>query len=183
MSRFALRLCLLTVTTVSMLTVSSVFAQDSDAPLVDPAPDRTRGEGPFERLVIRGGYLIDGTGAPPQGPVDIVIENNRIAEVRVVGSHLVPIDPAGRPDAGDREIDAGGMYILPGFINAHAHVSNPGQAKFGKAAPAEYAYKLWMGHASPPPALLVPVPGANGACGKKPAVQQMSSLPPGYFII
>ena len=29
--------------------------------------------------------MIDGTGAPPIGPVDIVIENNRIKEIRSVG--------------------------------------------------------------------------------------------------
>ncbi|MEE8371837.1 MAG: amidohydrolase family protein [Sphingomonadales bacterium] len=113
---------------------------------VRPAPDRAEGEGPFERLVIRGGILIDGTGAPPFGPVDIVIENNIITEVKVVSSPHVAIDPAGRPAKGDFEVDAQGMYILPGFINAHAHISNPGQFKFGEAAPAEYAYKLWLAH-------------------------------------
>ncbi len=42
------------------------------------APDRgEQGDGPFERLIIRGAYMIDGTGAPPQGPVDIVIEGTR----------------------------------------------------------------------------------------------------------
>jgi hypothetical protein len=41
-----------------------------------PAPPRRadEGEGPFERLIIRGATLIDGTGAPPVGPMDIVIE-------------------------------------------------------------------------------------------------------------
>ena len=51
---------------------------------IQPAPDRRadEGEGPFERLVIRGVTMIDGTGAPPLGPVDLVIENNRIREFR-----------------------------------------------------------------------------------------------------
>ena len=54
---------------------------------VEPAPDRRagEGEGPFARLIIRGATMIDGTGAPPMGPVDIVIENNRIREIRSVG--------------------------------------------------------------------------------------------------
>lgn len=52
---------------------------------------------PFERLVIRGGIWIDGTGAPPFGPVDIVIENNVITEGKVVSSPHVAIDPGGRP--------------------------------------------------------------------------------------
>ena len=43
---------------------------------VKPAPDRTTGEGPFNRLIIRGATLIDGTGGMPRGPVDIIIEKN-----------------------------------------------------------------------------------------------------------
>ena len=121
-------------------------AQEDYPTSVRPAPDRQSGDGPHERLVIRGGTLIDGTGAPPFGPVDIVIEGNRITEVRVVGAPKVEIDPDGRPEPGTREIDASGMYIMPGFINAHAHISNPYQYHFGDAAPAEYVYKLWLAH-------------------------------------
>ena len=32
-------------------------------------------------MIIRGATLIDGTGGPPRGPVDIVIEGNRITDV------------------------------------------------------------------------------------------------------
>ena len=39
------------------------------------------GVGPFPKLVIRGAMLIDGSGAPPRGPVDIVVEGNRIAAI------------------------------------------------------------------------------------------------------
>ncbi|MFG0257457.1 MAG: amidohydrolase family protein [Phycisphaerales bacterium JB043] len=111
-----------------------------------PAPDRDGGEGPFERLVIRGATLIDGTGAPPVGPVDIVIEGNRITKIQSVGNPGAPIDPDGRPEAGDHEIDAHGMYVLPGFINCHAHIGNLSQWEYGEAAPAEYVYKLWLAH-------------------------------------
>ena len=47
------------------------------------APDRRKeeGKGPYKRLVIRGGTIIDGTGGPPRGPIDIVIENNKIVKV------------------------------------------------------------------------------------------------------
>ena len=38
------------------------------------SPPRNEGDGPFERLIIRGVHLIDGTGAPATGPVDIVVE-------------------------------------------------------------------------------------------------------------
>lgn len=107
-----------------------------------PAPNRAEGEGPFNRLIIRGAILIDGTGAPPRGPVDIVIENNRIAQIANVGTPGVPISPdQRRPGNADHEIDANGMYVLPGFIDLHVHTGG-----VPKAPEAEYVYKLWMAH-------------------------------------
>jgi imidazolonepropionase-like amidohydrolase len=110
------------------------------------APDRTEGKGPFDRLVIRGATLVDGTGAPPVGPVDIVVERDRIAEIRAVGFPGVPIREQRRPARGDHEIDAHGMYVLPGFVDAHAHIAHPLLALAGDVPPAEYVYKLWLGH-------------------------------------
>src|SRR3954468_10112169 len=40
------------------------------------------GKGPYKTLFTRGATLIDGTGGPPRGPVDIVVEGNRITAVR-----------------------------------------------------------------------------------------------------
>ncbi|MEQ8424373.1 MAG: amidohydrolase, partial [Cyclobacteriaceae bacterium] len=110
---------------------------------VKPAPDRKQGEGegPFNRLVIRGANLIDGTGAPAYGPVDIVIEGNKIKEIVGVGTPGIPIDPKDRPAKGTKEIDANGSFVLPGFVNIHVHVGD-----VPKAPEAEYAYKLRMGH-------------------------------------
>lgn len=107
------------------------------------APDRgpDEGEGPFERLIIRGATVIDGTGAPPRGPMDIVIEGNRIVEVRSVGVPGLPISEENRPEDATRELDAHGMYVLPGFIDTHAHIGGRAQG-----TPAEYVYKLWMAH-------------------------------------
>lgn len=129
-------LSLLMVTAMGCLVMAQ--AQRSG---VAPAPDRRadEGEGPFERLVIRGATIIDGTGAPAQGPVDIVIENNRIREIRSVGYPKVAIREAGRPQKGTKEIDASGMYVLPGFVDCHAHIGGAAQG-----TPAEYVYKLWM---------------------------------------
>jgi len=107
------------------------------------APDRKKdeGKGPYKRLVIRGGTVIDGTGGPPRGPMDIVIENNKIVKVQNVGYPGIPINESKRPKKGDYEIDAAGMYILPGFVDLHIHSGN----QF-KAPDAEYTYKLWMAH-------------------------------------
>jgi imidazolonepropionase-like amidohydrolase len=124
-----------------MLSLAPLAAQDEE--IVPPAPARRtgEGEGPFKRLIIRGATLIDGTGAPPVGPVDIVIEGNRIKDVKSVGFPKVPIKPEGRPKDATKEIDAHGMYVLPGFIDLHGHIGGTEQG-----TPAEYVYKLWMAH-------------------------------------
>jgi len=113
---------------------------------IESAPARSEGDGPFGRLVIRGAVLVDGTGAPAFGPVDVVVEGDRIAEIRPLGAPGTPIREASRPRAGDHEIDATGMYLLPGFIDSHAHIGNPAHATAGPAASAEYVYKLWLAH-------------------------------------
>jgi len=117
-------------------------AQDEDHS-IPKAPPRAEGEGPFDRLILRGGTLITGTGAPPIGPVDIIIEGNRIVDIKGVGVPGIPIDPEKRPEAGpeDHELDVEGMYILPGFIDMHAHMGGKQQG-----TPAEYVFKLWLAH-------------------------------------
>ncbi|PSQ72715.1 MAG: amidohydrolase, partial [Bacteroidetes bacterium QH_1_64_81] len=108
---------------------------------VPEAPDRSRGEGPYDRLVIRGATLIDGTGAPARGPVDIVVQGDSVARITSVGAPGGPIDEEARPDGGNRTIDASGMYVLPGFVDLHAHLGGEAQG-----TPAEYVLKLWMAH-------------------------------------
>lgn len=101
------------------------------------------GAGPYKRLIIRGVNLIDGTGSPMLGPVDLVIEENRIADIRVVGYPGVPINEARRPQArpGDAVLDASGMYALPGFFDTHAHTGGIAQG-----TSPDYVYKLWLAH-------------------------------------
>ncbi|PYF77352.1 amidohydrolase family protein [Pedobacter nutrimenti] len=107
------------------------------------AEPRKEGEGPWPQLIIRGVTLINSTGAPPMGPVDVVVEQNRIVSIRVVGSPGLPIDPSRRPalKTGGKELNAEGMYMLPGFIDMHAHI---GGAE--KGSDADYVFKLWMAH-------------------------------------
>lgn len=107
---------------------------------VDP---RAEGDGPYGRLVIRGATMIDGAGAPPQGPVDIVVEGGRIAQIVAVGAPGLPIDAKRRPASGAREIDAAGKYVLPGFINLHGHIHTKDT---GQAVPPDYIFKLWLAH-------------------------------------
>jgi len=123
------------------LTTTPALAQDDGGAFgFQEAPDRQRGEGPYERLVIRGATLIDGTGGPPRGPVDVVVEGDRITAIEGVGSPGGPLADD-RPAGGDRVIDASGMHLLPGFVDAHAHLGGTAQD-----TPAEYVLKLWMAH-------------------------------------
>ena len=72
-----------------------------------------------------------------------MVENNKIVNIQVVGYPGVEIDESKRPKlkAGGKELDANGMYVLPGFIDMHAHIGGTGQG-----ADWEYVFKLWMAH-------------------------------------
>jgi N-acyl-D-amino-acid deacylase len=59
-------------------------------------------------LVIRGGFIVDGSGAAGRNG-DVAVSGGRIAEVGAV---------SGR---GAREVDAGGLVVAPGFIDPHTH--------------------------------------------------------------
>ena len=122
-----------------MFTLTLVYSQ------VEDAPDRRadEGDGPHSQLIIRGITLINGDGSPPRGPIDIVVENNIIKEIKVVGYPGVALTDRGRPKlkAGGKELDCEGMYLMPGFIDMHGHIGGKAQG-----ANAEYVFKLWMAH-------------------------------------
>ena len=107
----------------------------------EAAPLRKEGIGPYRRFVIRNAILIDGTGAPPYGPIDIVIENDRIKRLPAFGYSERQLE-----DEGDYEIDATGKYVMPGFVDAHVHIGACVQGVTGPVTPAEYVFKLWMAH-------------------------------------
>ena len=64
----------------------------------------------MSRLVVRGGTVLDGTGAAPVA-ADVLVVDGRIAEVGT-----------GIDATGARELDAGGAYVAPGFIDTHTHL-------------------------------------------------------------
>ncbi|WP_305092908.1 amidohydrolase family protein [Prescottella sp. R16] len=59
-------------------------------------------------LVIRGGLVVDGTGAAPRS-ADVAVDDGRITAVGDV------------PGTGRREIDAAGLLVTPGFVDIHTH--------------------------------------------------------------
>ena len=95
------------------------------------------------RLLIHNATVIDGNGTPASGPKDILVENNVIADV-------IALDPVALSRAGggadarrqaDAVIDATGKYVLPGLINAHAHLQ---EERGGKPQPIEYELNIWL---------------------------------------
>ena len=134
---------------LSSLTSADTETDQLFASIQDDIPPRAEGQGQYDQLIIRGAYLIDGTGAPATGPVDVVVEKDRIALVATVGTPGIAIDPAGRPKLIDqpnlnvREIDAHGKYLLPGFIDSHTHIHAPDKRQ---KVSADYIFKLWLGH-------------------------------------
>ncbi len=63
-------------------------------------------------LVVRGGEIVDATGA-------------RRADVRVVDGEVVEV-AAGLDAAGARVLDAGGCVVVPGLVDLHTHLREPG---------------------------------------------------------
>ena len=117
--------------------ILAVLALPVAAQEMERVPDRQagEGEGPYPALLITGATVIDGTGAPPIGPADILIENNRIAAVHTGGA------PEAVKARALRTIDAKGMHVLPGFVDTHGHNGDP-----DKAPQPSYGYKLWLAH-------------------------------------
>ena len=111
----------------------------------------TKGER-YKRLIVRGATVLSGRGTPgtnrampPEGPVDIIIENGVIVDMIAMD----PVNAAGygrnfQRATGDKIIDAKGMYIMPGLVEMHAHLPPPGNDLGPRGL--DYAYRLYLGH-------------------------------------
>lgn len=65
-------------------------------------------------MIVRAGVLYDGTLAPPKQNVDVVIEGERIAEIRAAAEGATP--------------DLSAACVTPGLVNAHVHLVCSGEA-------------------------------------------------------
>ena len=63
-------------------------------------------------IIIRGGTVVDGTGAP-RYRADVAVQDGKIAKI---APHI--------EGEAQREIDASGKIVSPGFIDYHSHSDN-----------------------------------------------------------
>jgi len=108
--------------------------------LQQPAIARPRGaesEGPFDHLVITHAFVIEGAGAPTQGPLNIEVKQDRIVGI-YGGEASIP--------EGAKVIDATGKYVIPGLIDSHFHLGTPSHAYAGALTDPEYVLKLELAH-------------------------------------
>lgn len=75
--------------------------------------------------VLKGGTVIDGTGAPPR-EATLIVEDNRIVEVRDGGGGDLPNNAV--------TYDVSGKTITPGLIDAHDHLANIGMDLYKRIA-------------------------------------------------
>src|SRR5829696_21265 len=87
-----------TIAAIALTVAGSAPELHSQAPqgtreAITAAPNRRadEGKGPFKTLVIRGVTVIDGTGGPPAGPMDVAVSGNRITAVRSAGTPGTPM--------------------------------------------------------------------------------------------
>jgi allantoinase len=65
-------------------------------------------------LLVQGGLLVDETQARL---ADILIDDGRVSNIL----------PAGHAQRADETLDASGLHVLPGLVDAHVHFNEPGR--------------------------------------------------------
>jgi hypothetical protein len=89
----------------------------------------------INELLVTNAIVVVGVGTPAEGPYDIHIKNGKIKALSTSqeGSDL--------RSSIKYHIDAKGSFVLPGFINMHAHIMD---SRAGIAMPQPYQYYLWL---------------------------------------
>lgn len=97
----------------------------------------------YRSIVIRNVNIINGRGTPAYGPADILIDGEMIKEITSVTPGALNRPDFKRHEA-EFEIDAKGMYAIPGLVDMHVHV--PFRETMCGPKSSEYAYKLFLAH-------------------------------------
>ena len=134
-------LCILTILFAGAMAVSAsaqLGVQPVNAPTPAQSTARPKQDTPRQRrIVIAANALLDGKGR--------VLRNTRIV---IEGSKIVAIDPK----AGPVDYDLRGLTVLPGWIDAHAHVTwsfgtdgkNAGAGRTTQEAAYQAASNSWL---------------------------------------
>ncbi len=104
--------------------------ETTDDPRRVPIPPRDRSADSI--LVVRGGTLIDGTGADPIANAVLVIKGDRILDVGPAGQVSIPSNVA-------RTVDVTGLYIMPGLVDLHMHFNQQWGEDFSRYADSDAA--------------------------------------------
>ena len=121
--------------------------------------------GPGLDLVVSGGTVIDGTGAP-----------RRRADVGVAGGRIAAIGDLALVAPGARRLDATGHIVAPGWVDLHSHsdltLLSDGRAisKIGQGVTTEVNGNCGMGGVPLPPSAAELTRASNATIDPDPAV-------------
>jgi imidazolonepropionase-like amidohydrolase len=122
--------------TMSPTPTSTLGPTSSPAATPGPSP------APAPPVLYRGAALADGRSAQLQRDVSILVENGLVTWIRPTGGEEDP--------RGAAVVDAAGATIVPGLVDAHAHITGAGGAH-------------WIDRFNDPPATLAAIGEANAA--------------------
>ena len=89
---------------------------------------------PAKKLALVGGMLLDGYEVPPLHHAAVLIEGNKIVEVGRAAEITIPSDAT--------VIDTSGRTMLPGLIEAHAHMGLLGHGNYARWFPWKREHDL-----------------------------------------
>ncbi|MYH10521.1 MAG: amidohydrolase family protein [Gemmatimonadales bacterium] len=106
-----------TAMTLRTAVLAAAFVPSAPSPAYGAVPAMAVAAPPAAQEVtaIRAGRLIDGTGQPARDDQVVIVRGERIEAVGDAGAVAIP--------AGARVVDLRGHTVMPGIVDAHAHLS------------------------------------------------------------
>src|SRR5262249_1396251 len=105
---------------VALIALVSVWPA-KQSPVAQAPPPVAQGS---RHLALVGGMLIDGNAAQPINHAAVLIEGNKILKVGPASEVKLPADAT--------VVDTSGMTMMPGMIEAHAHLAILGHGEYGR---------------------------------------------------